>query len=57
MKKEDLICCQIDCKNIPEYNIQNVENGAKYDDYLHSCKEHLSELVDMFDIVEVTKLK
>ena len=50
-------CCQMECKKTPEYNIQNVDNGANYDDYTHSCKEHLSELIDMFDVVEVSKLR
>lgn len=50
-------CCQMECKKIPEYHIQNIEKGANYDDYTHSCKEHLSEMIDLYDIVEVWRLK
>lgn len=57
MIKEKMKCCQMECKKIPEYHIQNIGKGADYDDYTHSCKEHLPEMVDLYDIVAVWRLK
>lgn len=57
MKKEEMMCCEINCKKTPKYHIQNTEIGAKYDDYTHSCEEHLAEMVDTFKVCEVWQLQ
>lgn len=57
MKKEEMMCCEINCKKTPKYHIQNTGIDAKYDDYTHSCKEHLAEMVDNFKICEVWNLQ
>lgn len=38
-------CCELNCKNKAEFQIQDIGIDSTYEDYTHSCDKHLAEMI------------
>lgn len=48
-------CCKIDCPKDAVFNIQEIGEGKTYENYYHSCNDHLSEFIFDDVLCEVYK--
>ena len=51
----NLHCCKIDCKKLAEYEVREPLNPAP-ENYVHSCLEHIPDLMTDAVVHEVVRL-
>ena len=44
-QEEKFYCCEIDCLKNAVFYVQEQGEGRNYEDYIHSCNDHLSEFI------------